>query len=244
MKYKNIVSASFISRPNRFIAIVSLNGEIVSVHMNNTGRCKELLVPHTMVYLEDFGSNMGKRKYQYELRSVVKKTPYGDLIINIDSLAPNKVVKEALEDGVLSLPKMEKLSFIKPECVYKDSRFDFYVKDCVGQEAYIEVKGVTLETHFNCFFPDAPTERGLKHVNELIQLSELGIKTYLILVIQMEGIKTFSPNWETHRAFGLALQEAEKKGVKILPIGCNVSSTSIVLNPHYTVPLLLENSNE
>lgn len=141
MKYDKIVPARFLSRPNRFVAIVDLNGKEVSVHVKNTGRCRALLVPNAVVYLEDFSYRQGKRKLIYDLIAVQK----GDLLINMDSQAPNKVVKEALENGSIQLPGMSELTVIRPEKVYDDSRFDFYIEDKNGENGFLEVKGVTLE---------------------------------------------------------------------------------------------------
>ena len=153
MKYEKIVPARFISRPNRFVAIVNHNGNEISVHVKNTGRCRELLVPDSVVYLEDFSYRQGKRKLLYDLIAVRK----GDLLINMDSQAPNKVVREALENGSIKLSGMSELTIIRPEKVYGDSRFDFYIEDKNGEKGFVEVKGVTLESDGIASFPDAPT---------------------------------------------------------------------------------------
>ena len=167
MKYEKIIKGKFKDRPNRFIAMVEVDGEAQKSHVKNTGRCKELLVSDATVYLEDFDGRMGTRKMRYSLIGVEKKTKQGIIMINMDSQAPNKVVKEALISGKINLPGMDELVEIKAEYVYGDSRLDFYVKDQSGKEGFIEVKGVTLENNGVASFPDAPTERGIKHLKEL-----------------------------------------------------------------------------
>ncbi len=223
MRYKKIISAKFISRPNRFIAIVNLNGEEVSVHVKNTGRCRELLVPDTTVYLEDFSDRMGKRKLSYDLVTVEK----GRLLINMDSQAPNKVTFEALKNGKIQLPGMSDMNIIRSETVYGDSRFDFYVEDINGVKGFVEVKGVTLENDGVASFPDAPTERGIKHVYELVKAAENGYYAYILFVIQMQGMRVFTPNDTTHKAFGDALRYADKNGVHVLSYECEVTPGSL-----------------
>ncbi len=226
MKYENIIPAKFISRPNRFVAIAEKDGEEISVHVKNTGRCRELLVPGAEIYLEDFSSRMGKRKMAYDLIAVKK----GNLLINMDSQAPNKVVKEALESGVILPCGMDSLSEIKAEKTYGESRFDFYFKDMSGKEAFMEVKGVTLENEGVASFPDAPTERGIKHLHELCHAKKEGYNAYVLFVIQMEGMKLFVPNDERHAAFGEALRLAESYGVKILVHECKVTPDTIEIS--------------
>lgn len=233
MKYEKIVPAKFISRANRFVAQVLLNGEEVSVHVKNTGRCRELLVPDAVVYLEDFTYRQGKRKLLYDLIAVRK----GDLLINMDSQAPNKVVREALENGSIKLSGMSELTIIRPEKVYGDSRFDFYVEDENNEKGFVEVKGVTLENDGIASFPDAPTERGVKHLNELVRAMENGYHSYVLFVIQMSGIKLFTPNDATHREFGDALRYAAEKGVQILAYECAVTPDSLEITK--TVPIEL-----
>lgn len=233
MKYKNIVEGIFIERPNRFVAKVEIQGEVETVHVKNTGRCKELLKPNTTVFLEDFQSNMRKRKLRYSLISVIKK----GFIINMDSQAPNKVVDEGLKSNAIKLSGMDELVLIRREKQFKKSRFDFYIEDCKGEKAFIEVKGVTLENDGAVLFPDAPTERGLKHVKELEQVIEEGMRAYIIFVIQMKDVKYFSPNYEAQEAFGEALKDAEKKGVEIYAYDCRVSEDEIVLNRQVEVRL-------
>ncbi len=233
MRYDKIISAKFISRPNRFIAIVNLNGEEVSVHVKNTGRCRELLVPDTTVYLEDFSYRMGKRKLFYDLVAVEKDS----LLINMDSQAPNKVAFEALKNGKIQLLGMSDLNIIRSETVYGDSRFDFYVEDVNGEKGFVEVKGVTLENDGAASFPDAPTERGIKHVYELIKAAENDYHAYILFVIQMQGIHVFTPNDATHKAFGDALRYAAENGVHILSYECKVTPGSLAIAE--TVPIRL-----
>lgn len=233
MKYQKIVRAEFISRPNRFVAQVRLNGTEIPVHVKNTGRCRELLVPGAQVFLEDFTSRMGSRKLMYDLVAVKK----GELLINMDSQAPNKAVREALESGLLKLPEMAELTKIRPETVYGDSRFDFYIQDKCGNEGFAEVKGVTLEAEGVASFPDAPTERGVKHLYELIRAKENGFYASVIFVIQMEGMKYFTPNDERHHEFGEALRYAEKMGVNILAFECRTTPDSLTLTKEVEVKL-------
>ncbi len=231
MKYEKIVKAKFQDRPNRFIAKVEFEGKIVDAHVKNTGRCKELLVHGATVYLEDFRDNLGKRKCEFSLVGVEKKLRDGEiLMINMDSQAPNKVVYEALKDGKIKLPDMDKIEFIKPEATIGDSRLDFYVKDISGREGYIEVKGVTLESDGVASFPDAPTERGIKHIKELMVLTEKGFNTYVIFVIQMSGMRCFEPNYERHPEFGEILKTAKEKGVNVLAYECEVTEDTLVIS--------------
>jgi sugar fermentation stimulation protein A len=232
MKYSTIVEGKFIARPNRFIAQVKIEGKLRMAHVKNTGRCKELLVEGNRVYLEDFSRSMGTRTLAYSLIGVEK----GSLMINMDSQAPNKVVKEALADG-LELPDMGRITTIKPEAVWGESRLDFYIADENGKEGYIEVKGVTLEDDGVASFPDAPTERGIKHLHELIKLAESGYNTYVLFVIQMSGIKYFQPNEERHPEFASTLRLAEKSGVKILAYDCIVTRDTLVMNKPVPVKL-------
>ena len=233
MKYEKIVTAKFISRPNRFVAQVLLNGEEVSVHVKNTGRCRELLVPDSVVYLEDFSYRQGKRKLLYDLVAVRK----GNLLINMDAQAPNKVAMEALKNGSIKMPGMSDLTIIRPEKVYGDSRFDFYIEDKNGEKGFVEVKGVTLENKGIASFPDAPTERGVKHIKELVSAMENGYHSYVLFVIQMSEIKMFTPNDATHREFGDTLRYAAEKGVHILAYECAVTPDSLEITR--TVPIEL-----
>ena len=238
MKYEDIIEGQFIDRPNRFVANVMVNGVSEKVHVKNTGRCKELLEKGNTVYLEDFSQRMGSRKLSYSLINVYKKcSDESKLLINMDSQAPNKVVHEALLNGKISLPNMKELSLVKPEKKFQNSRFDFYVEDVSGQAAYIEVKGCTLERNGVAFFPDAPTQRGSKHIHELIDAASQGYGAYVILVIQIEDINLFKPNRETDPAFADALVMAEKNGVKVLAYNCNVTSTTLEINKPIKVDL-------
>lgn len=234
MIYKNIVPATFISRPNRFVANVKINGIDTAVHVKNTGRCRELLLPDSTVYLEDFTENPRNRKLMYDLIAVEK----GDLLINMDSQAPNKVVREALENGVISLPDMGKLTLIRPETVFGDSRFDFYVEDETGGKGFIEVKGVTLENDGIAAFPDAPTERGVKHINELISARNSGYCAYIIFVVQMSGMKYLVPNDATHKAFGDALRFAHSCGVNVAAYECEVAADRLDIVREIEVKLM------
>lgn len=213
MKYRKIVEGIFIDRPNRFIAHVDIDGVINTVHVKNTGRCKELLLPKTPVRLEV--SDNPNRKTLYDLVAVYKKN-FG--WINMDSQAPNKVVKEWLEK--------QDYDYIKPEYKYGDSRIDFYMKK-EDQEYLMEVKGCTLEIDGIGYFPDAPTTRGVKHLRELIKAKKAGYECAVAFVIQMEGVKEVRPNIDTHLEFGVALQEAKEAGVKILYLTCKVGRDNL-----------------
>ena len=224
MKYEKIIKGKFIERPNRFVALAEADGKIVKTHVKNTGRCRELLVPGATVYLEDFAGRMGNRKMQYSLIGVEKKTPDGVIMVNMDSQAPNKVVHEALTGGKIVLEGMTELTLIRPEKTFGRSRFDFYVEDREETGAFIEVKGVTLENDGIVRFPDAPTERGVRHINELVSAVEAGFSAYIIFVIQMGGMKEFRPNDDTHAEFGKTLREAAARGVKVLAYQCSVGT--------------------
>ncbi len=213
MKYREITEGWFIDRPNRFIAHVDIDGRVETVHVKNTGRCRELLRPGAAVCLE-VSDNPG-RKTKYDLISVFKENLGW---VNIDSQAPNKVVREWLEKQDYDL--------IKPEYKYGDSRIDFYMeKD--GRKYLMEVKGCTLEIDGVGYFPDAPTQRGVKHLRELISASREGYECTAAFVIQMEGITEVRPNTETHPQFGKVLEEAESAGVRILCLQCSVGEDSL-----------------
>lgn len=237
MRYEKIITAEFLSRSNRFVAQVLIGGKVTQVHVKNTGRCRELLIPGAEVYLEDFTYRPGKRKLMYDLVAVRK----GDILINMDSQAPNKAVGEALESGKIRLPGMEELTLIKPETFYYDSRFDFYVEDKNGEKGYVEVKGVTLEKEGIALFPDAPTERGVRHLHGLENAAKNGYHTYALFVIQMEGMRCFIPNDQCHKAFGDALREVSERGVTVLAYECAV--TPETMNITGSVPVCL-NGNE
>ena len=224
MKYSNICRGKFIKRPNRFVAYVEIDGVKEKVHVKNTGRCKELLIPGAEVYLEDFKDRMGKRNLRYSLIAVKK----GETIVNMDSQAPNKVVREALEGGRILLEGMENNEKIKSEYTYGNSRLDFYVEDSRGNKGLIEVKGVTLEEEGVARFPDAPTQRGIKHIEELIKIKSRGYGAAIIFVIQMKGIKRFEPNAERHREFAEILKQAAETGVCIMALDCIVKPDEII----------------
>ena len=223
MKYTNIVDGTFISRPNRFIAKVNIDGTEHTVHVKNTGRCKELLVPGCTVFLEK--SDNPNRKTLYDLVAVVK----GDRVINMDSQAPNTVFARWVK-------KQLPAAFIKREHTYKDSRFDCYI-ETETDKIFVEVKGVTLEENGCVRFPDAPTERGIKHIKGLVDAVENGYKAAVFFVIQMEDVISFSPNYETQPQFGRALKDAEKAGVKILAYSCKVTPDSLEIDK--PVPVIL-----
>lgn len=231
MRYQKIIHGTFISRPNRFIARVLTEDGEQTVHVKNTGRCKELLVSGCRVYLAV--SDNPARKTKYDLIAVEKvRAGQPPLLVNMDAQIPNDVAEEWLRAGALFSPCAK----IRREVRCGNSRFDFYVQDGT-RRAYLEVKGVTLEQDGRACFPDAPTERGVKHLRELTALAEEGIETYVLFVIQMEGVTHFSPNDATHRAFGDALREAAAKGVRVLALDCRVTPDSIVANAPVSVVL-------
>lgn len=213
MKYREIADGRFIDRPNRFIAHVEIDGVVETVHVKNTGRCRELLLPQTAVRMEV--SDNPKRKTKYDLVSVYKK---GIGWINIDSQAPNRVVKEWL--------KTQDYDVIKPEYTYGDSRIDFYMKKG-SQEYLMEVKGCTLEIDGVGYFPDAPTVRGVKHLRELARARKSGYECAVAFVIQMEGITEVRPNVAMQQEFGEALEEARAAGVEILFFMCEVGRDTL-----------------
>lgn len=219
MKYTNVSKGKFLERPNRFLARVDAEGQELLCHVKNTGRCRELLKPGAAVYLQK--ADNPKRKTGYDLIGVEKE----GMLVNIDSQVPNLVVAQWLEKGNL----FPAGAHIQREKRYGNSRFDIYVESG-GRKAYLEVKGVTLEVDRQARFPDAPTERGVKHVRELMQCVKDGYEAYIIFVIQMEGMREFVPNWDMHPAFGTALQEAQQVGVRILAYGCRVEPDEIELD--------------
>lgn len=226
MHYSNIVKATFLSRPNRFVAKVLLDGKERFVHVKNTGRCRELLIPGATVFLQDFSQQAQNRKYNYSLISVYK----GDVLVNMDSSAPNKVVGEILLGSEAYVPDMGKIIYVKPEVVFEDSRFDFYVKDENGKEGFIEVKGVTLEEDGVAMFPDAPTIRGIKHLRGLENAYRQGYSATVIFVVQMMGCKYFTPNYKGVLEFGKALEHAEENKVNICVFECEVSSDTLKIS--------------
>ena len=216
MKYEKIVRGIFLSRPNRFVAKVMVDGEEETVHVKNTGRCRELLTENAEVFLS-LSSNPA-RKTKYDLVAVKK----GSKLINMDSQIPNDVAEEWLKKGNL----FSSDAVIKREVTYGKSRFDFYIEDGT-RKIFLEVKGVTLENDGVAMFPDAPTERGIKHINELVSLKKQGYEAFILFVIQLEEVTLFKPNDITHKAFGDALRQAEKEGVIILAKNCKVTEDSI-----------------
>lgn len=231
MKYEKIVCGTFKKRPNRFIAQVEINGILHTVHVKNTGRCKEILKENTPVYLAC--SDNANRKTKHDLVAAVKdrgKLP--STLINIDSQAPNLAAEEFLKNGGIFSCN----ATVKREVKYKNSRFDFYIEDG-KRKIFLEVKGVTQETDSKAMFPDAPTQRGIKHIEELISCMEEGFEAYILFVIQMKDITTFSPNYEVHSDFGEALKKAHKAGVKILAKDCIVTPDSMVIDSDIEVVL-------
>ena len=222
MNYNTTLSGTFHSRPNRFIAKVWIEGKLETVHVKNTGRCRELLLPGAKVILEV--SDNPKRKTKYDLISVYKENLGW---VNIDSQAPNKVVKEWLDK--------QEFSLIKPEYIYGDSWIDFYMER--GSQKYLmEVKGCTLEIDGVGYFPDAPTERGVKHLRELTKAIREGYRCIAAFVIQMEGIHEVRANVETHREFGEALEEARAAGVEVLCLSCRVTEDSLEVIEEEVLP--------
>ena len=234
MRYDKICAGRFLARPNRFIAHVEVGGEVQVCHVKNTGRCRELLVPGARVWLEE--SANPARKTRYDLVAVEKQTARGALLINMDSQAPNKVLGEWLSAGG-QLPGLPgPLSLIRPETVYRDSRFDFYLEG-PGQSAFVEVKGITLEEDGAVYFPDAPTERGVKHLRELVDAAKEGYLAYAVFVIQLSPARFFAPNDRTHPAFGQALRQAAGEEVRLLAYDCQVSPEEIVLGQRVPIKL-------
>ncbi|MCR4822930.1 MAG: DNA/RNA nuclease SfsA [Treponema sp.] len=238
MHYPLVHKAKFLSRPNRFIAFVELYGREEKVHVKNTGRCRELLLPGSTVYLEE--SSNPARKTKYDLIAVEKILPSEEIfLINMDSQVPNKVAREWITENKVLFPK---ITFLKPEYSLGDSRFDFYLeyedKKGLSHKMLIEVKGCTLEKDGLALFPDAPTLRGLKHVKELTCYQKSGLYECMVLiVVQMEGCKYFTPNYQTHEDFGLALKEAKEAGVKIIAEECKITPDSIIYKEEIEVRL-------
>ena len=226
MRYQNVRAAKFLDRPNRFIAHVELDGKTETVHVKNTGRCRELLVPGCTVYLEK-GTNPG-RKTAYDLIAVEK----GTILINMDAQAPNKVFAEWAGAGNF-LPDV---TAIRPEYTYGASRLDFCLETPAGLHL-VEVKGVTLEENRNARFPDAPTERGVKHIRELQGAAERGLDAAIFFVVQLKDVNSVAPNDATHPAFGQALREAVAHGVRVLAYDCNVTPDSLTIRRE--VPVIL-----
>jgi sugar fermentation stimulation protein A len=226
MIYNNIYRAKFLSRPNRFIAHVEIDGKTEVCHVKNTGRCKELLTDNATVFVQK--SDNPNRKTQYDLIGVLK----GEKMINMDSQIPNKVFGEwAKSSGFFG-----DLTLIKAEKTYGNSRFDYYL-ETETDRIFVEVKGVTLEEDGVVMFPDAPTERGVKHINELCNCTKEGYKAYIFFIIQMDDVKYFTPNRKTHSAFADALKNAAENGVGIYALDCKVTEDSIVADKFVEVIL-------
>ncbi len=225
MEYDNICMGRFLNRPNRFVARVELGGVTETVHVKNTGRCRELLTPGAAVYCRRSSNPM--RKTKYDLITVEKN----GRLINMDSQAPNIAACEWLRSGGLG-----ELEQLRPETVHGDSRFDFsFMKD--GRRCFLEVKGVTLENNNVCAFPDAPTQRGTRHLRGLTRAAQEGFGAYVLFVIQMEGAVSLCPNEKTDPNFAAALRDASRSGVRILAMDCRVTPGSMTLR--LPVPVLL-----
>jgi sugar fermentation stimulation protein A len=229
LKYKGIVPGIFIDRPNRFIANVWVNGERHVVHVRNTGRCKEILISGTKVFLEKASEN-SKRKTGFSLIGAYK----GSRLINIDSQIPNALIYSALDNHALNIT--EDINYLKREVTYQHSRFDLFYRSN-HKKGFIEVKGVTLEEDRVALFPDAPTMRGTRHILELIDASKKGYENYLIFLIQMKGVKYFKPNEKMDPDFSEALRAADKNGVHIQAYDCLVTNDAIKIDQSVRVIL-------
>ena len=230
MKYNKIVEGKFISRPNRFIAQIMINGEEETVHVKNTGRCRELLKPGVKVVLEDCSHNLN-RKTKYSLIAVWKD----EMLVNMDSQVPNRVVFDAINEN--KIKGFENLDLLKREVTFGNSRFDMYFEDG-DEKGFIEVKGVTLENDGISMFPDAPTERGSKHVLEMIEAVKEGYKGVIFFLIQMKGPKEFRLNWKMDEKFAQAIKLASENGVEIIAYDSIVSDNGIYINKPIEIDLL------
>ncbi len=239
MHYQDIVPAVFLSRPNRFIAQVELDGREETVHVKNTGRCKELLIPGRTVWLEKSGNPA--RKTQYDLIAVDKD----GLLINMDAQAPNQVFAEWARAGGF----VDGLTLLRPETTWGKSRFDFYWEaerpgadgsEPVQTKGFVEVKGCTLEENGLAMFPDAPTQRGVKHLHELAAAQGEGYQCTVCIIIQMKGCRLFCPNERTHPEFGVALRQAAAAGVRVLAMDCRVTPDSLTVDQPVPVCLKMQ----
>ena len=222
MKFiKDTVRATFVRRPNRFQGFVEYEGEVIMTHVPNTGRVQEILLPGATVILRK--EDNPARKTAFSLIAAYK----GEALINIDSQIPNKVVEEALLSG--HIPELRKYSIIQREKTYKKSRFDFLLETPEGEKFYLEVKGVTLEENGRASFPDAPTERGTKHINELMDAYDEGYGAGVIFVLQMANMKEFSPAYEKDPLFSSTLYKASQHGVRVMAYECEVTEHSLDL---------------
>ena len=250
MTYESVRPARFLARPNRFIAQVELDGQEETVHVKNTGRCRELLLPGCKVWLAESGSPA--RKTRFDLVAVEKVRPgLPPLFINMDAQVPNKVFAEWMQAGKGAELGLPRPSLLRPETTWGNSRFDLYweLSEC-GEEngtsaagpspvrkGFIEVKGCTLEEDGHARFPDAPTVRGVKHLRELIACRQAGYEAAVCFVIQMTGMRCFSPNDRTHPEFGQALRDAAAAGVRVLAVECAAGPDSLVMTG--PVPVVL-----
>lgn len=224
MRYKKVKEGQFIKRPNRFIAYASVDGKEEICHVKNTGRLGELLYKGAKVYVEE--SDNKNRKTKFDLIAVYK----GDILYNIDSQAPNKVMEDYI-------PRFfENVTYVKPECKYKNSRFDFYI-EYNGKKAFMEVKGVTLEKNGAMLFPDAPTVRGVKHLDELCECVKEGYEAYAVFVICADSGEYFAPNGETHREFAEKLKRAKESGVNIIALKCTVTKDELQIKERMEVKI-------
>ncbi|HIT31760.1 MAG TPA: DNA/RNA nuclease SfsA [Candidatus Enterenecus stercoripullorum] len=232
MRYHAVRPARFLSRPNRFIAQVELGGREETVHVKNTGRCRELLVPGRTVYLEE--SSNPQRKTRFDLIAVDKD----GLLINMDAQAPNQVFAEWAGAGHFR----ENLTLLRPETTWGGSRFDFYWEDAAGARGFVEVKGCTLEERGLAMFPDAPTLRGVKHLRELARAQGEGYECSVCIVLQMKGCRRFCPNERTHPEFGQALREAAQAGVQVLALDCRAAPDRLEIDGPVPVSLTMESN--
>ena len=230
MHYSNCTAGTFLSRPNRFVAQVALDGRTETCHVKNTGRCRELLIPGCRVYLTR--SDNPARKTKYDLIAVEKQTAHGPLLINMDAQAPNHVF-EAWARADQFRPG---LTLLRPETVYGASRFDFYWETDTDR-GFVEVKGVTLEEDGVARFPDAPTLRGVKHLEELIAARQAGYQAALCFIVQFSGAKYVTPNDTTHPQFGQALRRAAQAGVEVFALGCAVTPDTLTAEEFVPVRL-------
>lgn len=224
MQYDNIRRGQFISRPNRFIANILVNGKEEICHVKNTGRCTELLVPGATIFVQEVKND--RRRTKFDLVSVFK----GERLINIDSQIPNNIFREWIESNNY----FPGLSLVKPEYKYRNSRLDYYL-EAGDRKIMVEIKGVTLEKDGATFFPDAPTERGIKHINDLCHAITEGYEAYLIFIIQMKNVLYFAPNRETHPAFADAVLRSVDMGVQLLALDCDVTADSITVGNYVKV---------
>lgn len=232
MEYGEVAAGTFLARPNRFIAHVAIDGKTEICHVKNTGRCRELLIPGATVYLVD--SNNEKRKYRYDLVTVEK----GELLVNMDSQAPNQVFGDFLRSGGF----LEGVELVKPEYRYGSSRIDFYFER-QGERHLVEIKGVTLEENGICRFPDAPTDRGARHLEELARAVGEGFHAWACFVVQMKGMRWLEPNEKTDPAFAKALRKAAAAGVGVRAFCCQVYPDGLEIKSELPVRLCVQDNS-